>query len=101
MASEVRRARSASWVLKYGPPQLESLLRTIICHRVTSTEFDSSATAAKAVASDQELAQFLLDMEGHIVTWSPGAARIYLYSEDQAVGKHVSALYFIGREQRF
>jgi PAS domain S-box-containing protein len=34
-------------------------------------------------------------MEGHVVTWSPGASRIYLYSEDQAVGKHVSAFDFI------
>jgi PAS domain S-box-containing protein len=40
------------------------------------------------------LAQFLLDVEGHIVTWSPGAARIYLFAEGQALGKHVSALYF-------
>jgi formate hydrogenlyase transcriptional activator len=95
LASEVRRALSASWVLKHGPPQLESLLRTIVCHRATSTEFDRSATAAKAAASDQDLAQFLLDIEGHIVTWSPGAACIYLFSEDQAVGKHVSALYFM------
>jgi formate hydrogenlyase transcriptional activator len=44
------------------------------------------------------LAQFLLDIEGHIVTWSPGAARIYLFSEDQAVGKHVSALYFMDEQ---
>ena len=94
MASEVPQSRSASWVLKYGPPQLESLLRTIVCHRVTSTESDRSATAAKDAASDQDLAQFLLDMEGHIVTWSPGAARIYLFSEHQAVGQHVSALYY-------
>jgi hypothetical protein len=39
-----------------------------------------------------------LDIEGHIVTWSPGAARIYLFSEDQAVGKHVSALYFMDEQ---
>ncbi len=91
MASEVARSRSASWVLKYGPPQLESLLRTIACHRVTSTESDR--TAAKAAGSDENVAQFLLDVEGHIVTWSPGAARIYLYREDQTLGKHVSALY--------
>ena len=93
MSSEVHRARSASWVLKYGPPQLQSLVRTILCHRVTSTESDSSA-ARNGAALDQDLAQFLLDAEGHIVTWSPGAAHIYLFSEDQAVGKHVSALYY-------
>ena len=98
MASEGSRARSAGWVLEYGPPQLESLLRTIVCHAVPAPESDSSATAAKPAASDRDLAQFLLDMEGHIVTWSPGAARIYLYSEDQAVGQHVSALCFMDED---
>ena len=92
MASEVSRARSASWVLKNGPPHLESLFRTIVCHRVTSTESDSSAAMAMAAVCEQDLAQLLLDVEGHIVTWSPGAARIYQYSEDQALGKHVSGL---------
>jgi len=100
LASEVPQSRSASWVLKYGPPQLESLVRTIVCHRVTSTESDRSGAAAKAAASGQDLAQFLLDLEGHIVTWSAGAARIYLFSEDQAVGKHVSALYFTDENNR-
>jgi PAS domain S-box-containing protein len=92
LASEIPRSRSASWVLKYGPPQLEALLRTIVCHKVTSTESDGSATASKAAASDGDVAQCLLDREGYVVTWSPGASRIYLYSEDQAVGKHVSTL---------
>lgn len=95
MASEFSRARSASWVLENGPPQLESLLRTIVSQRATATKSDGPAPVAKAAASDQDLAQFLLDLEGHIVTWSAGSARIYLYSEDQAVGKHVSALYFM------
>ncbi len=96
MGSEAARARSASWVRKHGPLQLKSLLRTILCHSGTSTEADRSATMPKAAASDQDLAEFLLDTEGHIVTWSPGAARIYLFSEAQAIGKQVSALCFMG-----
>ncbi len=94
MGSDAARARSASWVLKHGPAQLESLLRTV-SHKVTSTESDRSATPGKATAAEQDVAQFLLDVEGRILTWSPGAARLYLFSEDQAVGKHVSALYFM------
>ena len=92
MAAEVSRARSASWVLKYGPPQLDSLLGTIVSHKVPATESDSPAEVAKAAACDQNLAQFLLDVEGHIVTWSSGAVRIYQHTEDQAIGQHVSAL---------
>jgi formate hydrogenlyase transcriptional activator len=93
LASEV--SRSASWVLENGPPQLESLLRTVVCHSVTSPDSGSSATVAKGAPSGPDLAQFLLDTEGHIVAWPSGAARIYLLNEDQAVGKHVSALYFM------
>jgi formate hydrogenlyase transcriptional activator len=92
LASEVSRARSASWVLKYGPPQLDSLLRTIVSHKVPAPESDSPAEVAKAAACGQNLAQFLLDVEGHIVTWSAGAVRIYQHTEDETVGKHVSAL---------
>lgn len=91
MASEVSRARSASWVLKNGPRQLESLVRTIV-HRVPATESDDSAAVAQAGACDQNLAQLLLDVEGQIVTWSSGAARMYQYSEDQVRGKHVAVL---------
>jgi formate hydrogenlyase transcriptional activator len=93
LASEVSRARSASWVLKNGPLQLESLLRTIVSHRAPAIESDNPAPVAKDPTRDQDLAQFLLDVEGHIVTWSPGAVRIYQYTEDQAVGKHVSDLH--------
>jgi formate hydrogenlyase transcriptional activator len=91
LASNVPQARSSRWLLKHGPPQLESLLRTIVFHKVTSIECDSSA--ANAAASDQDFAQLLLDVEGNIITWSAGAARTYLYSQDEAVGKHISALY--------
>jgi formate hydrogenlyase transcriptional activator len=92
LASEVSRARSARWVLENGPPQLESLLRAIVSQTSPATKSGGSAPAAEGAASDRDSAQFLLDREGYIVTWSAGAARIYLYSEDQAVGKHVSAL---------
>jgi PAS domain S-box-containing protein len=51
--------------------------------------------AGPNAAADQDSAQFLLDLEGHILTWSPGAARIYLHSENEAIGKPVSDLYFV------
>jgi formate hydrogenlyase transcriptional activator len=40
----------------------------------------------------QDYALFLLDSDGRIAAWYSGAARIYGYSEDEAVGKHVSLL---------
>jgi PAS domain S-box-containing protein len=85
--------------LENGPPQLEALFRTIVCHRAGALESDNPA-AAKTPASDQDAAQFLLDIEGHIVTWSPGAERIYLYKKDQALGKHISALFSVEDNER-
>jgi PAS domain S-box-containing protein len=41
----------------------------------------------------QDYALFLLDAKGCIATWYAGAARIYGYKEDEAVGQPVSFLY--------
>jgi PAS domain S-box-containing protein len=43
-----------------------------------------------AAAHDDAL--LVLDVEGRIVTWDPGAARLYGYTEDEIVGKHISIL---------
>jgi PAS domain S-box-containing protein len=48
--------------------------------------------ARAAAEYDHAPAQILLDDGGHILTWSSGAVRLYEYSEDEARGKHVSAL---------
>ncbi|MBE0660308.1 MAG: sigma 54-interacting transcriptional regulator [Bryobacteraceae bacterium] len=41
----------------------------------------------------QDFALFLLDVNGRVVDWYSGAARIYGYSADEVAGKHVSFLY--------
>lgn len=41
----------------------------------------------------RDYALFLLDASGRIASWYSGASRIYGYSENAAVGKHVSFLY--------
>ena len=41
----------------------------------------------------QDYALFLLDANGRIATWYSGAARIYGYKEDEALGQHISFLY--------
>jgi formate hydrogenlyase transcriptional activator len=89
LVSEGSRARSVSWVLENGPREVQSLLRVIVCHSAPSAESD--CLAAMAAACNQDPAQILLDVGGHIVTWSPGAVRLYQYSEDEALGKDVSA----------
>jgi PAS domain S-box-containing protein len=41
----------------------------------------------------QDYALFLLDVNGCIVSWYSGAARIYGCDEDEAIGQHLSFLY--------
>ena len=45
------------------------------------------------VESVQEYAIFLLDRQGNIVTWNPGAQRIKGYSAPEILGKHFSVFY--------
>ncbi|MGD0618822.1 MAG: sigma 54-interacting transcriptional regulator [Bryobacteraceae bacterium] len=41
----------------------------------------------------QDYALYLLDVEGHIAAWYSGAARIYSYQANEAIGHHMSFLY--------
>jgi formate hydrogenlyase transcriptional activator len=41
----------------------------------------------------QDYALYLLDIEGRVAAWYSGAARIYGYSAEEAIGQHISFLY--------
>jgi len=45
------------------------------------------------VEGTTDYAIFMLDANGHIVSWNPGAQRILGYEEGEVVGKHVSIFY--------
>lgn len=45
------------------------------------------------VASVKDYAIFLLDPEGHVVTWNVGATLIKGYSPEEAIGRHISTFY--------
>ncbi len=45
------------------------------------------------VDATEEYAIFMLDDEGYVQTWNPGAERIKGYGEDEIVGEHFSAFY--------
>jgi PAS domain S-box-containing protein len=45
------------------------------------------------VESVSEYALFVLDREGHIITWNPGAERIKGYRADEIIGRHFSVFY--------
>jgi PAS domain S-box-containing protein len=45
------------------------------------------------VESVREYALFVLDREGHVITWNPGAERIKGYRADEIIGRHFSVFY--------
>jgi formate hydrogenlyase transcriptional activator len=67
----------------------------VLRDKTTSAQTEGSAEADKNQIPSwvQDYALFLLDVNGRIVGWYSGAARIYGYDEDEAAGRHVSILY--------
>jgi len=47
----------------------------------------------RMVEGIRDYAVFLLDTEGHVVTWNQGAERIKGYRPDEIIGRHFSAFY--------
>jgi PAS domain S-box-containing protein len=47
----------------------------------------------KIVDNIRDYAIYLLDAEGHVVTWNPGGERIKGYTADEIVGKHFSCFF--------
>jgi len=45
------------------------------------------------IANVRDYAIFMLDTQGHIATWNPGAERIKGYAVDEIIGKHFSVFY--------
>jgi PAS domain S-box-containing protein len=45
------------------------------------------------VESIRDYAIFVLDPEGHVLTWNPGAQAMKGYSKDEIIGKHFSKFY--------
>jgi PAS domain S-box-containing protein len=64
----------------------------VLRDKTAPTETESAATD-RIPSWVQDYALYLLDIDGRIAAWYSGAARIYGYPADEAVGQHVSLLY--------
>jgi len=53
----------------------------------------NDARLRSIVESVSEYAIYLLDADGHILTWNPGAERIKGYSSEEAIGLHFSRFF--------
>ena len=74
-----------------GPREVEYTAKTnVLPVRHLVVLRDKTADAPPWV---RDYALFLLDVNGHIVSWYSGAERIYGYHSDEAVGQHASLLY--------
>lgn len=49
--------------------------------------------SATLIDTVQDYAIFMLDPQGRVVSWSPGAQRLMGYTADEALGRHVSCFY--------
>jgi PAS domain S-box-containing protein len=54
---------------------------------------ESSDQYRLLVGSIKDYAIFLLDTEGRVVTWNPGAEAIKGYKPDEIIGSHFSRFY--------
>ncbi|NEN90708.1 MAG: PAS domain S-box protein, partial [Okeania sp. SIO3H1] len=45
------------------------------------------------IESVQDYALFILDSDGYVVSWNPGAERIYQYQSEEIIGRHLSTFY--------
>ena len=52
------------------------------------------------VESIQDYAIFMLDIEGRVTSWNPGAQRLYGYSRANIIGQHFSQFYTLVDRQR-
>jgi PAS domain S-box-containing protein len=58
-----------------------------------STAGDPSDQLRLLVDAQTDYAIFILDVEGHVATWNPGAQRIKGYAADEIIGRHFSTFY--------
>lgn len=60
---------------------------------VDTALIDSNESFRLLVSNVQDYAIYILDPEGNVVSWNPGAERIKGYSETEVLGQHFSVFY--------
>ena len=61
---------------------------------------ESSDLYRMLVEGSHEYAIFMLDPEGRVVTWTPGAEKIYGYRAEEMIGQHFARFYLEGDVMR-
>ncbi len=75
-------------------PLVLSFVRDVSFQRMAQELLRRSDQQLRSIVdSVKDYAIFLLDPEGHVATWNPGAHRIKGYSADEIIGQHFSVFY--------
>jgi len=96
---EIMRAKVAAFVELYRIrrelAQTNSQLRAEIAERTRAEELlrQSEERFRLMVDNITDYGIFMLDREGRVSTWNPGAARLTGYAADEIIGRHFSTFY--------
>lgn len=72
----------------------EGFVEDITKRKQTETALQESEERQRLlIESIQDYALFMLDSDGYVVSWNPGAERIYQYQSEQIIGRHLSIFY--------
>jgi formate hydrogenlyase transcriptional activator len=75
-------------------PIVLSFVRDISSQRIAQDSLRRSDQQLRSIIdSVKDYAIFLLDTNGYVATWNPGAERIKGYSADEIIGQHFSIFY--------
>lgn len=91
MCSAAFQPRSVLWLLENGPRELELLFRSILYHSPAPIITEGDGVSSDATAQDSAL--YLLNSDGRVAAWYPGASVTYGYQAGEAINQHVSFLY--------
>ena len=71
-----------------------SIVRDVTEQRAAADALRKSDLQLRSIVEGvSEYAIYLLDKDGHVMTWNPGAERIKGYTPDEIVGKHFSRFF--------
>lgn len=88
-------AREANLKLEAINHSLETRVESEVAARLTAEKSVQSTSEQfrLLVQGVVDYAIYMLDLEGNVTTWNPGAERIKGYTQDEVVGRHFSMFY--------